>query len=167
MLGTYSSHKDRTSPAFSCVPHKHVLHVLVQNKGEHGLSTTFTQINYHLFFQSVPDLSVIYNLQLLCGKPKPCHSNLCAWVNLHLDRAKIFFGSSWLWVPSPWHHIRMGPGMTSEVSVLPPPQEQTVLQDSGSTQTHLTCCHLSRSSELPLRTLMWLAYLPPTKKKKK
>lgn len=93
------------------------------------------------------------NLQhtITVRKPKPCYSKLCAWA-----RAKTF-GSSWLWMPSLWHHIHMGPSMASEVFVLLPPQEQTVLQDSGNTQTYLTCCHISRSGELPLRTFMWLA----------
>lgn len=46
---------------------KNMHSVLVQHRKEHGPSSTFTQINYHISFQSVPELSVIYNIQLLWG----------------------------------------------------------------------------------------------------
>lgn len=47
---------------------KNMHSVLVQHRGEHRPSSTFTQINCHISFQSVPGLSVIYNIQLLWGR---------------------------------------------------------------------------------------------------
>lgn len=55
---------------------KNMHSVLAQHREEHGLSTTFTQINYLLFFQSVPDLSVIYNTQMVMwGSPSHVTQN--------------------------------------------------------------------------------------------
>lgn len=136
---------------------KNMHSVFVQHRGENGPSITFTQINYHISFQSVSGLSVIYNIQLLWGRKSHVAQIFVPEQTFSLVKAK---GKGLLWkfltlgaIPGTPYPYGTSYGIRS---LCLPPQEQAVLQDSGSTQTHLICCHIARSDELPLRTLMWL-----------